>query len=223
MRWPADPELRRRMVEGLLDWVAGLEQTEPPPEGVSPEPAGEVPDLYSALAALNALKHEVGLQGREFRRVAEAVEKGAEAPAQQVPDPEEERRTGRREVVSRLLEARDRATRVLETARSVEARMAGGWFRAAARREAFASVVSALRMHRDALDEALRELDCREFVAAGSPFDPERMRAVERAGPEEGEPGTVVEVVRSGWLFGEALLRPAEVRVVPEQVQGGRT
>jgi molecular chaperone GrpE len=220
MTWPADPDLRRRMVEGLLDWVAGLEEAEPPPEGLAPEAPGEVPDLYSALAALHALRQEVGLQGREFRRVAETLERDAAPPPE--PDRESERQAGRREVVERLLEARDRADRVLGSARAVESRMARGWPGAADRREAFASVLTALRMHLDALDESLRELDCRELAAAGRPFDPGRMRAVERAGPEEGAPGTVVDVVRSGWLLGEECLRPAEVRAVPGTVKGGR-
>jgi molecular chaperone GrpE (heat shock protein) len=42
------------------------------------------------------------------------------------------------------------------------------------------------------------------------------MRAVERAEANEGKPGTVVEVLRAGWLLGDEVLRPAEVRAVPE-------
>lgn len=211
------------MVEGLLDWVAGLEEAEPSPEGVDPELAGPVPDLVSTLSVIEALRKEVGLQGREFRRVAEVVEASAGTEEPEGPDPEEERRRGRRQVILGLVEARDRADRVLGTARAVEPRMARGFPGGAARREAFASVLTALEMHRNALDETLREWDCRELPAAGRRFDPERMRAVEKAEAEEGPPGTVVEVVRAGWLCGADLLRPAEVRVVPEAIREGRS
>jgi len=34
MRWPEDPESRRRMVEALLCWVEELHRTEPVPEGI---------------------------------------------------------------------------------------------------------------------------------------------------------------------------------------------
>jgi molecular chaperone GrpE len=101
--------------------------------------------------------------------------------------------------------------------------MAGGFPGAAVRREAFGAITAALRMHVEALDEALRDLDCREIPAQGRPFDPSRMRAVEAARPDEGEPGSVVEVVRAGWIRGDEILRPAEVRVVPAATGGGRT
>jgi molecular chaperone GrpE len=229
MRWPDDPDLRRRMVEGLLDWVAGLEAEDPLPEGVDPALAGPVPDLHGAVAALESLRREVGLQGRAFRQVSEAVRETAdrverareEERAAPKADPDEERRAGRREVLSRLLDARDRAARVYATALAVAPRMAGGFPGGSARREAFSAVSTALRMHVEAMDEALRDLDCREIPALGRPFDPARMRAVEAARPDEGEPGRVVEVVRAGFFHGDGILRPAEVRVVPGVTGGG--
>ncbi len=82
-----------------------------------------------------------------------------------------------------------------------------------------ASFKEGLVLNRDAVDEALRGLDCREIPAAGRSFDPRTMRAVEAAKAGEGKPGTVVEVIRAGWLAGNEVLRPVEVRAVPEEVK----
>lgn len=50
----------------------------------------------------------------------------------------------------------------------------------------------------------------------GEPFDPNLENAVMQAGPEEGEPGTVCEVMQKGYVLGQAVLRHAMVRVVAE-------
>ncbi|MDI9521063.1 MAG: nucleotide exchange factor GrpE [Bacillota bacterium] len=48
----------------------------------------------------------------------------------------------------------------------------------------------------------------------GEPFDPKLEEAIAQAGPEEGEPGTVCDVVLKGYIMGETVLRHAMVRVV---------
>ncbi|MFV1958350.1 MAG: nucleotide exchange factor GrpE, partial [Planctomycetota bacterium] len=100
-------------------------------------------------------------------------------------------------------------------ARGLTRRMAGGWLGGRARGEAFTALVRALEMNRESVDETLRALDVHELRCEGEAFDPESMRAVEAAGPEEGAPGTVVATRRPGWMEGGRIYRPAEVRAVP--------
>lgn len=223
MRWPEDREARRRLVEALLDWVVALDRAEPEPEGIDPSAGPGLPDLYSALAEVEALRREVTLQGRTFSRLADASKEtsaGLAHLARGTSAEIEERlaeaqRTGRREVIECLLQTREGMARSLDVARRLEHRMGGGLLGGKTRRAAFTALVRALEMNLEASDETLRELDVRELRCAGSAFDPQTMRAVEAAGPEEGEPGTVVATRRSGWIEGDRVLRHAEVRAVP--------
>ncbi len=220
MRWPEDPESRRRMVEALLGWVEELHHTEPVPEGVDANCDEEVPDLHGTVAALEALRREVGIQGRAFSKLA-ATSKREEEHAE---DDErrrlrDERRAGRLEVLSKLLEARDRFARILAVFERQEGLLAGGFPGGSRRRAATASFKEGLILNRDAVDETLRSLDCREIPAEGRSFDPRTMRAVEAAKAGEGKPGTVVEVIRAGWLAGNEVLRPVEVRAVPAEIK----
>ncbi len=48
----------------------------------------------------------------------------------------------------------------------------------------------------------------------GEPFDPRLEEAIAQAGPEEGEAGSVCDVVLKGYIMGETVLRHAMVRVV---------
>ena len=51
---------------------------------------------------------------------------------------------------------------------------------------------------------------------AGEKFDPNLENAVMQASPEDGEPGTVAEVLQKGYQMGSTVLRHAMVKVVPE-------
>jgi molecular chaperone GrpE len=225
VRWPPGSEARRRLVEALLDWVGALEEAEPLPEGVDPSGPAEIPDLYAALSHLESLRREVSLQGRTFSKLAESTGKVSESleglAREEDADRglEEARAAGRREVLVRLLEAREGMARSLRASREVEPHVRAGPFAARRRREAFASLRRALEMNLEAVDEALRDLDVREIVSEGAAFDPECMRAVEAADRAEGPPGTVVAVIRPGWRDGHRVLRAAEVRAVPGEVR----
>ena len=53
----------------------------------------------------------------------------------------------------------------------------------------------------------------RPFDALGKPFTPDLHEAVSVAKRADVDPGTVLEVVRQGYLLNDALLRPAQVQV----------
>lgn len=52
----------------------------------------------------------------------------------------------------------------------------------------------------------------------GQPFDPEWMRAVESVEADGVPPGAVAEEVRPGYVLGDTVLRPADVRVARSDI-----
>ena len=50
----------------------------------------------------------------------------------------------------------------------------------------------------------------------GEPFDPKLENAVLQGTPEDGEKGTVCQVLQKGYQLGNYVLRTAMVKVVPE-------
>ncbi|MGI6670651.1 MAG: nucleotide exchange factor GrpE [Christensenellales bacterium] len=65
------------------------------------------------------------------------------------------------------------------------------------------------------LNEALEKRGVTAINRIGEPFDPTLEDAVAQAAAEEGEPGTVAEVLLKGYKMGDNVLRHAMVRVVP--------
>ncbi len=89
----------------------------------------------------------------------------------------------------------------------------------------------ALGAAKETPDPALREgveMVCRQLLEVfdkrgitpidrlGEKFDPNLENAVLQGAPEDGEPGTVCEVFQKGYQMGDAILRHAMVKVVPE-------
>ncbi len=50
-------------------------------------------------------------------------------------------------------------------------------------------------------------------IEAGAPFNPEIAEAMDTVAGEEGEEGTVAEVLQKGYLFKDKVLRPVRVKV----------
>jgi molecular chaperone GrpE len=69
-----------------------------------------------------------------------------------------------------------------------------------------------VEMTRSELQSFFDRMNVKPIDATGT-FDPERHQAVSTVETDEVEPGTIVEVVRSGWTLGDAILRYAQVRV----------
>ena len=64
--------------------------------------------------------------------------------------------------------------------------------------------------------EVYEKLGVTPINRLGEPFDPNLENAVMQGAPEDGEPGTVCEVLQKGYLMGKTVLRHAMVKVVPE-------
>ena len=66
------------------------------------------------------------------------------------------------------------------------------------------------------LKEMLEKRGVKPIHRLGEKFDPNVENAVLNGTPEDGTPGTVCEVLQKGYCMGDAVLRHAMVKVVPE-------
>ena len=181
-----------------------------------------VPDLFTMLGQLTALTRETQLQGRATNRLhAELSAKldhlaenqiSADTMARRLGDI---RREARLEVITELLEVRDRFSRGVEEAQRRLAGLHGFWARFA-QREVLTALVEGNLLARERLDDLLRRLDVREIPCLGQPFDPTLMQAAEVVHTTTAAPGTVVDVFRPGYISNGRVLRFAEVRVVAD-------
>lgn len=237
----------RLRISQLLD---ELEAEEPLPPGIAPELLGEgnqgnaaaAPDLYTVVEALTALTRETQLQARATSRLNAELTEAMARLLERAQDPEaiarrvlEARREGRWELVSELLDVRDRLERgadeaferleTLERATDAPSKPPPWnlWRRLRGSRSepeasglshaVLAALLDGNRLSLERLDELLSRLDLREIPAEGLPFDPELMRAVEVDRMSDEQPGAVLEVVRAGYVSQGRVVRYAEVRV----------
>jgi molecular chaperone GrpE len=174
------------------------------------------------LGQLTALTRETQLQGRATNRLhAELSAKldhlaenqiSADTMARRLGDI---RREARLEVITELLEVRDRFSRGVEEAQRRLAGLHGLWARFA-QREVLTALVEGNLLARERLDDLLRRLDVREIPCLGQPFDPTLMQAAEVVHTTTAAPGTVLDVFRPGYISNGRVLRFAEVRVVAD-------
>ncbi len=66
------------------------------------------------------------------------------------------------------------------------------------------------------MNDVYQKLGVTPIDRAGEKFDPNLENAILQGAPEEGEPGTVCQVLQKGYMMGDKVLRHAMVKVVPE-------
>lgn len=104
---------------------------------------------------------------------------------------------GRRDAIEKLLPVVDNLERALSAAGAEESALRDG-------------VDMVLRQTRD----ALAKMGVEEIDPLGQPFDAELHNAVMQGTAEEGEPGTVCQVLQKGYRLGGRVIRHAMVKVV---------
>jgi molecular chaperone GrpE len=180
-------------------------------------------DLFSLFTELVAVKNEVRIQSRQmkgalddFRGVFSTLEGSHATLAKEIERLREENRTLRREtlrpVLLDLLDLYDRmAAGLAANTPSPPARSFWGRF---CRQDE--TISHAMRegqgMNLRRLLQLLAAQEVRPLETLGERFDPHRMRAlavVEGGGAD----GVVAAELRTGFLWGDELIRPAEVRV----------
>jgi len=179
-----------------------------------------IPDLFTLLAEVAALKNEVKLESRnlksaldEFRDLYAALrEANTRLAEEQARSLEQERRLGERaqkELLLDLLELRDRLQAGQDQAERFRPE-------ALVRRSAvrfIGSMAEGMAMNLRRLDETLARRGVRPLSALGQPFDAHTMHAVELARDPDQPTGLVVGELRKGFLYRDELLRSAEVVV----------
>jgi len=66
------------------------------------------------------------------------------------------------------------------------------------------------------MTDAYSKMDVNPIYRPGEKFDPNLENAILQGTPEEGDPGTVCQVLQKGYMIGDKVLRHAMVKVVPE-------
>ncbi|NOT56138.1 MAG: nucleotide exchange factor GrpE [Deltaproteobacteria bacterium] len=224
-----DPQRRQQLLETLAQWVDDLAEAEPSPPGAATDEdtaQAPAPDLFTLLSQLTALTRETQLQGRATNRLhTELTGKmdtmngqieslggqvgGLESVVRKVSDV---RREARLEVISEILDVRDRFVRGLEEA---QRRLAAipRWSVRFAQRPVLEALVQGNALACERLDDVLRRFEVREIACLGKPFNPTLMQASEVAQTTEAAPGTVLAVFRAGYTTGDRVLRFADVKV----------
>lgn len=229
-------EILRRF-EALLDSAL---TSEAPPAGIAAEILASVMandgadpgvDSYALWTAMTALTQEIKLQGRAFQELNHTLtaqtEKIAEelravyAERERTLQREAERRS-RREVLSALIDLRDRLSRGLESVRARDMEIAAaaraGWWRRFYKKppsvpDALGALIRGYELGIERLDRTLDEFNAREIRCRGEIFDPRRMNAIDSEESTAVPEGTVLEVYRSGYEWNGEIFRPAQVKV----------
>jgi molecular chaperone GrpE len=243
-----------RRFEQLLDEALSVED---PPDGIdadmlaalgdtSADANGEIDqpeDAYTLWAAMTALTHEVKLQGRAFKELHNTLGMQTSRMADEIRAAYRERerevqrdteRRSRREMLSTLIDLRDRLGRGLDSVRAVEAEMARRagrpWLARALtkpgkdpRAEQVAALTTGYELGLERLDQTLGEFNAHEIRCKGQPFDPRRMNAIDKQESADVPDGTVLEVYRTGYEWSGDVFRPAQVKVscAPSEVASG--
>jgi molecular chaperone GrpE (heat shock protein) len=215
-----DPESRRAIVARVEAALDRLEAGDEFPEGIAPELLEDdaaPPDLYAILGQMTALTREVQLQGRAANRMSAEVSQLVQQVASLTEGQIATRVTAARrdaeadllgdivELRERLARARDEARKRLDSFRGLFTRLGS--------RPVVEALVHGNELALERLDETLRRHGVHEIVAAGRPFDPNIMRAVEIEIRNDVAPGVVTEVVRRGYRSADRILRYAEVKI----------
>ena len=195
---------RQEILARIEAWLREWPDEEPLPAGLDPalvEEVEPVPDLAELAGAVLASGRDVQIQGKALKRLQETLEAG------------QARREGENLLLEEMLDLHDRLSRCLAEARKAAARLSlpGRWTGAG---RALQGVARGVEMTLERLEEVLGRADVRPFASTGKVFDPQVMRAVDTvpAGPKA-PPGRVAATVRTGFIRGSTVLRPAEVKV----------
>ena len=177
--------------EEMNEEVPTAEEAETEPK----EPAEEVQDpVKQALDEANAkaaeylaLAQRVQADFENFRRRNESVRADAYAD-------------GRKDTAAMMLPVLDNLERAVEAA-------------AGSPDEALKNGVEMVLKQ---MTDAYGKMEVKPINRLGEKFDPNLENAILQGTEDEGEPGTVCQVLQKGYMIGDKVLRHAMVKVVPE-------
>ena len=147
----------------------------------------ELEEATAKAAEYLALAQRVQADFENFRRRNESVRADAYAD-------------GRKDVATVMLPVLDNLERAVEAA-------------AGSQDEALKNGVEMVLKQ---MTDAYGKLDVKPIDRLGEKFDPNLENAILQGNEEDGEPGTVCQVLQKGYMIGDKVLRHAMVKVVPE-------
>ena len=178
--------------EEMKNEVPAEEETETEPKEAAAEevqdPVKQALDEANAKAAeYLALAQRVQADFENFRRRNESVRADAYAD-------------GRKDVAAMMLPVLDNLERAVDAAvgSTDEARKNG------------------VEMVLKQMTDAYAKMEVKPINRLGEKFDPNLENAILQGTEDEGEPGTVCQVLQKGYMIGDKVLRHAMVKVVPE-------
>jgi hypothetical protein len=198
-------------------------------------------DLYSLFSALTTLSGEIRLQGRAFKQLSDAIApvparlqdlESSQAQAAHALDAlradealnADDLPASGKEICQLLIDLYDRLERGVRTCNqtitSLTSRRPGALARLLGAAQATDQAAASAQAIRDAsaltlarLESALHDWGIERIGNAGETFDPRRMTAVQAKAASEEEPGTVLEVNRSGYALRGQMKQTAQVTV----------
>ena len=147
----------------------------------------ELEEAKAKAAEYLAMAQRVQADFENFRRRNETVRADAWAD-------------GRREVAAAMLPVLDNLERAADAAENSQDE----------------SLKNGVALVLKQMNEIYRKLEVTPIDRAGEKFDPNLENAILQGTAEEGEPGTVCQVLQKGYMMGTKVLRHAMVKVVPE-------
>lgn len=224
-----DEALKVRLIEQFRRYLDSTGEV-PKPDLAVGGAAGEASDLYTVFVEMAALRNETRAGSRlvkeafdQFRDVFQTLQSSQsvlEQELQRARDRErEQEKTLLRPLLLDLLDLRDRLAAGLRPPSPPPVPWYGRWGRSAAQPEPWQE---GLRMTLRRLDQLLYGRRVTPIEMLGRRFDPRLGRVVATRDEAGIEPGVVVEEVRAGFLWEDAILRSAEV-IVNKPASGGES
>ena len=191
-------------------------------EAGAPEPRTETADLYSLFVEVAGLRSEVRTESRlvkealdQFRGVFDLLQ-ASQASVQQELDrarsaARDQADAALRPLLLDVVDLRDRLLAALKLAAAARP----GWAGRLLRRPASGDEAwqEGLRMTLRRLDQVLLDRRVAPMQLVGLPFDPRRARVVATTADGSAADGTVLEEIRTGFLWDDEVLRTADVVV----------
>lgn len=177
------------------------QETELPPEAEAPAQEAQAEDAGAQVQALQAALSAAQAQSDEYLTMAQRVQadfdnfrrRNASVRADAYED-------GAAAFAVTLLPVLDNLERALDAAKASEA----------------SGLKEGVDMTYRQLTDAFTKRGITVIDRAGEKFDPTLENAVIQGTAEDGEPGTVCQVLQKGYIMGKNVLRHAMVKVVPD-------
>ena len=181
--------------EALMEALEAESERKPDESGEAPEKetaeenplAKQLEEANAKTAEYLAMAQRVQADFENYRKRNESVRADAYAE-------------GRKDVAAVMLPVLDNLERAVEAAAGSQDE----------------SLKSGVELVLKQMEDVYQKLDVSAIDRKGEKFDPNLENAVLQGTEDEGEPGTVCQVLQKGYRMGDKVLRHAMVKVVPE-------